>query len=315
MPRLRIASLLLLFFGSFFGSVTLANSVPLANVTQAQGSVQFSSGGESWREVTRAKYLFEGYHVRTGSSSSAEVIDHASGRARVLGANSVIAIRDGAVVLVSGELSEPGEARGDIWKALENQFAKAREHTRLRHGVRQDEPVKVATSGAITVSQTYPELVWENVGPGYGYRLVVDDDAFEVPIASTEEMIRFALPDLAPGEHAFMVQVMLGGEVIYTPRGRSTLAWLSAEENREYLSAEKGLREDSDDDAFVVAPFMGARGFLVPAMDSYRSHFQSNRGDNDMRPLLIKAYDDLMLFDLKRKEAIAYNAILAAEEG
>ena len=310
MPRLGVASLVLVFLGS----VALANNVPLAKVTRAQGSVEFSRHGESWREVVGTKYLFEGYRVRTGSSSSAEVIDRASGRARVLGANSIIAILDSAVALVSGELSAPGEARGDVWEALEEQFATAHEHTRVRRGPRRDEPVKVATSGAITVSQTYPELVWENVGAGYGYRLVVDDDAFDVPIASSEEMIRFALPDLSPGDHTFMVQVMLEGEVIYTPRVKSTLRWLSAEENREYLRAEKELRVDSDDDAFVVAQFMEARDFLVPAMDSYRSHFQSYREDNDMRPLLIKAYDDLMLFDLKHKEAIAYNAILAAED-
>ena len=313
MRRLRLASLPLLFLGSLLGSATLANNVPFAKVIHAQGSVDFSRGGESWDQVTRTKYLFEGYRVRTGNSSSAEVIDRASGRARVLGANSVIAILDGAVALVSGELSEPGEVRSDVWRDLENQFAGAREHTRVRRGPHRDEPVKVATSSAITVSQTYPQLVWENVGSGYGYRLVVDDDAYDVPIASTEEMIRFALPDLSPGEHGFMVQVMLGGEVIYTPRARSTLAWLSAEENREYLSDEKALRADSDDDAFVVAPFMAARGFLVPAMDAYRGHFRSYREDNDMRPLLIKAYDDLMLFDLERKESIAYHAVLAAQ--
>ena len=52
-----------------------------------------------------------------------------------------------------------------------------------------------------------------------------------------------------------------------------------------------------------------AAGLLVPVMDLYRDFFQAYPAENEMRPLLIKAYHDLKLMDLKEKEAITFNTI------
>ena len=41
----------------------------------------------------------------------------------------------------------------------------------------------------------------------------------------------------------------------------------------------------------------------------YRDFFQTYPEENEMRPLLIKAYHDLKLMDLKEKEAITFNTI------
>ena len=50
----------------------------------------------------------------------------------------------------------------------------------------------------------------------------------------------------------------------------------------------------------------------VGAMDLYRKYFDAFKSDNDMRPMLIKAYNDLKLKDLRQKEATLYNEQMQA---
>lgn len=311
---LKVGALALALLVLGLGSSASAHSGPVAKLTQVVGTVEYSKNAKVWRRITRTKYLFVGHQIRTGDDSSAKVINQETGLSQDLGANSLIAIRADGPELIKGVLSEPEEAGGSFWAALQAKFTKAQRYTTVRRKVSMDEPVKVATSRNVSVSQTYPELVWENVGAGYAYRLTVDADTYDVPVASTGEMIRYRLPDLTPGDHKYIVQITLSNQIKFTPQSKSTLTWLSAEENREYLSVEREVREDIDSDEFLLASFMEEHGFLVPAMDTYREYFMTNQDDNDMRPLLIKVYSDLMLFDLKEKEAIAYNAVLLSEE-
>lgn len=43
---------------------------PVAKITQIEGNVEFSRDGENWSVVTRNKYLFPGYQVRTAADGS-----------------------------------------------------------------------------------------------------------------------------------------------------------------------------------------------------------------------------------------------------
>ena len=45
-------------------------------------------------------------------------------------------------------------------------------------------------------------------------------------------------------------------------------------------------------------------------MDAYRGYFADNPDDNDMRPLLIGAYQNLKLDNLRKSEARRYQAAL-----
>ena len=54
---------------------------------------------------------------------------------------------------------------------------------------------------------------------------------------------------------------------------------------------------------------------MVPAMDAYRSYIAQNPDENDLRPLLIKTYNDLHLTDLRKKEALSYSAANSAAAG
>jgi hypothetical protein len=77
---------------------------PVVQLTEATGTVEYSRDGERWRPVSRAKYLFEGYQVRTGAGSSAVIVNEKTGVTRALGAETVIAVDAAGAELVQGDI-------------------------------------------------------------------------------------------------------------------------------------------------------------------------------------------------------------------
>lgn len=285
---------------------------PVAKVTQVEGDVSFSRDGETWRPITRNKYLFPGYQVRSGTDGSAKVLNQESGVTHDLGGATTIAVLDEELEVVAGSnFSEPEEAGGSFWQALTNKFSTTQRYTTVRRSVKdENEPVRVDTARDLTVSSQWPVVVWSNAGPEYAYRLTVADQTFDITPSSTSEMIRYTLPELPAGTHDYQVEVLLDGEVVYTPRRPGDLTWLSAEEEAELVAELEAIKADPmRDDAFVIADFFESSGLHVAALDVYRDFFSEYPEENDMRPFLIKAYHDLKLLDLKEKEAITYNTV------
>lgn len=285
---------------------------PVAKITQVDGDIAYSRDGKTWKPVTRNKYLFPGYEVRSGADGSAKVLNQESGVTHELGASTTIRVNDDEVEVVSGSnFSDPEEAGGSFWQALTNKFATTQRYTTVRRSVKNENaPPRVDTARDLTVSSDYPDLVWSNAGPEYAYRLTVDDKTFDVQPKSTGEMVRFTLPELSPGKHSYQVDVLLDGKEIYAPRRPSELTWLSPAEEKEVMDGLQELKSDPmKDDAFVIADYLESHGLQVAAMDVYRNFFHDNPDENDMRPFLIKSYHDLKLLDLKEKEAITYNTI------
>jgi hypothetical protein len=297
----------------FVLSASVASAAgPVAKVTQVEGTVEFTRDGDAWQPITRNKYLFPGYQVRSLSDGSAKVLNQESGVTHDLGASTTIAVRDEDLeVLAGSNFSEPEEAGGSFWQAMINKFSTTQRYTTVRRSVKdENEPVRVDTARDITLSSTYPELVWSNAGPEYAYRLTIGEQTFVVPPSSTGEMIRFTVPELAPGTYDYQVEVILDGEVVYEPRRPGDLTWMSDEAEADMLAELDAIRSDPmRDDAFVIADFFESRELLVAAMDTYRGFFSEYPEENDMRPFLIKAYHDLKLLDLKEKEAITYNTV------
>ena len=285
---------------------------PVAKITQIEGNVEFSRDGENWRVVTRNKYLFPGYQVRTASNGSAKVLNQGSGVTHDLGASTTIAVSDDDIDVVDGSnFSEPADAGGSFWQALVNKFSTTQRYTTVRRSVKRDgDAVRIGTARNVTLSPEFNELVWTNVGPEYAYRLTIGDEVVDVQPSSTGEMIRYEVEGLEPGTHSYQVEVLLDGEVEYTPRRPSELVWLSSGEEAEILAELEAIRMDPvRNDAFVIADFLESQQMLVGAMDVYREYFSEYPEDNDMRPFLIKSYHDLKLLTLKEKEAITYNTV------
>jgi len=241
------------------------------------------------------------------------VINQGTGQSQDLGANSEIAVNGEAIELISGNLSEPKKESGSIFQSLNNKFATAQRYTTVRRSVtKSEEPAcdsKVRTIREVTLSSSYPELVWRNACPEYSYKLVINGEEQEVAAEANSEMIRFAVSDVEPGEHSYRVEVMDKDGTLYKPRKDSKFVWIDGK-------AEKAIMKDLEavsDDVFMQSGLLEEKGLHVAAMDAYREYFEENPDDNDMRPLLIQSYQDLKLTDLRENEARLYNAGLEGD--
>lgn len=307
--NVRIMGIALLILGTLAGASEPAYArAPIAKLVQVEGDVQYSRNGETWRPVRRTKYLFEGYQIKTGEDGSGKVIDEASGMSQELGANSLIKVGPENVSVVTGSLSAPKEESTSLFESLVNKFMRAQRYTTVRRGVNQSEERscdnKVRTIRKVTLSPSNPDLVWRNACPEYSYRLVIDGQSHNIPAQSTAEMIRYKVTGVKPGEHTYHVEVLDKDGTVYIPRENSSFTMLSADQEKE-LMAKMGKFQN---DPFLEANLLESNDMYVAAMDKYRSYFQDNPDDNDMRPLLIQTYQELKLRNLREKEARLYNA-------
>lgn len=286
----------------------MAKEPPVAKLVQVKGEVQYSRNGTKWSPVRRTKYLFSGYHIRTGDNGGGKLIDQTSGESQDLGKNSAIAIVDGAVVVVSGTLSAPETDDSSLFDSLVNKFAKAQRYTTVRRSVDKGEDVcdsKVRTVRMLTVSPNHADLVWRNACPEFSYKLVIDgNEPIVIPAQSTSEMIRYSVADVSPGEYKYRVEVMDNDGTVYIPKKESAFVVMSAAEEKQMQE----LLVVAGDDIVLEATVLEDKGLYVAAMDAYRVYFQENPDDNDMRPLLIQSYQDLKLSNLRESEARLYNA-------
>lgn len=288
---------------------------PVAKLVQVTGEVEYSRNGTSWRPVRRTKYLFAGYQIKTGADGGGKLINQNTGMSQKLGANSQIKVEGEEVSLVSGSLSEPKQESASIFQGLSNKFAKAQRYTTVRRSVQRegvDDHVcdsKVRTARNITLSESYPDLVWRNACPEYSYRLVIDGKAHEIAAHATAEMIRFPVSDVAVGEHTYRVEVMDNDGTVYIPKKDSKFTWIDEKAEKKIIADLKSL----EDDVIMATDLLESEKLLVGAMDVYRDYFKENPDDNDLRPLLIKSYRDLKLEDLQKDEARLYQASLEEE--
>ena len=212
----------LLMFG-FIGTVCAeAPRSPVGKLMDPNGTVEYSRDGEKWRAVTRAKYLFSGYHVRTGADGSGNFINQESGLAQSLSANVTAMVGAAGLEVSAGEVSDPFSSDAGLMDGLANKFASAQRYTTVRRAVKKPgEPeceVKVRLARKITVSEGYADLVWEKACPDNTFVVVLGEQAFDVPSSATGEHIRFQLPLPAAGEYDLRLDVKAGDEVVYTPR-------------------------------------------------------------------------------------------------
>lgn len=305
----RIASILLL---GLLAPLAAMAAGPVAKLSQLEGTVEFSRDGEGWEVLSRNKYLFPGHEVRTGADGSAKLSSQASGEIRDLGASTHLRVVEAGIEVLAGSgLGASGDAAGGFWQGVENKFATSQRYTTVRRSVKKAEDLpKIDTARKLVLTAEHSEVVWSNAGPEFSYVLRVGTERFSVAPTSTAEMIRFALPEMAPGEYEYEMLILLDGEEVYAPRRPGKLTWLAGPE-ADWVHTEVQARkaDPNQNDVFALAEVYEGAGLLVPVMDLYRDFFQTYPEENEMRPLLIKAYHDLKLMDLKEKEAITFNTI------
>jgi hypothetical protein len=303
----KLTGICLVALSLFWVSGPAAAKEPVAKLVQVEGKVQYSRNGMSWRDVRKTKYLFPGYRIKTGRTGSGKLISQLDGKSQKLGPNSEIEVKVGKIVRVAGSLSQPEEESTSIWQGLLNKFAKAQRYTTVRRGTNMGEQAcdtKVRTIKSLAVSDSHPDLVWRNACPEYSYRLVIDGKSQDIPAQATAEMIRVPVGSLKVGAHSYRVEVIDNDGAVFVPRKDSEFKVLSSREEKKILGQLKKM----GDDIFVQTDYLEGEELFVAAMDVYRQYFSENPDDNDMRPLLIKSYQDLKLSNLRKSEARLYNA-------
>ncbi|MBF0462009.1 MAG: hypothetical protein HQL87_11480 [Magnetococcales bacterium] len=290
----------------------LAGGPPVAMLTQVQGDVEVSKDGKEWKKVDRNKFLFAGYQIKTGADGSGKLVNQTTNLTQEIAAGSVVEITETDAKAVSGKLSDAAQDSGNLVSGIGQRFEKAQRYTTVRRSVeKQSTEVKLDTIAEITLSATYPDLVWSGMGSEYAYRLVIDGKNY--PVAATDsDMVRFTVPALTPGKHEYRVDVIKGSDSVYEPKKSGAIKWLSKEEEGQIAAGLAQVEKTSPKDNLSKAMFLEDKGLEVSALDLYRKYFEANADDADMYPMLIKAYHDLKLEKLKKDSAVKLQDMLKA---
>ena len=299
----------LLLTGQSYGK-----SAPIVLVMQPEGKIEYSKDGTKWKKIRRNKFLFEGSQIKT-LTGSAKIINQLTGQIQTIGANTNVKITANGAELIDGDLSAPTASGGNLLKGIQNKFAKAQRYTTVRRGTHKSDEVVLKTIRNVTLSKDHPELVWENFGNDYWYRLKINEQVIDLPAkAANDEFYRYKVDAMSPGSHEFSVVLMKGDDVVYEPRKPSNFYWQSDEDVASLQSELKKIAETIPNDKILQGSVLEDRGLIIAAMEQYRAYFSENPDDFEMRPMLIKTYHDLKLKALKTKEVSMYNEWLDNEE-
>lgn len=185
---------------------------PVMLLIQAKGSVTYSPDGEQWKAVRRNKFLYRGYLLKTGPDGECKLLDRDTDEIRTVGADTVVSMGENGLEVFKGRISEAAPA-GGIAAFMDRKFARVQKYTAVRRSVSQGTRRDLKTARHVSLSSAYPDVVWESWGPLYSYELTVGKRRFDVP-PSTDETIRFTLPEMPPGVYPYRVKVMYKGEVL-----------------------------------------------------------------------------------------------------
>ncbi|MBF0379409.1 MAG: hypothetical protein HQL69_00200 [Magnetococcales bacterium] len=294
------------------GSEAFAKSPPVAMLIQVKGKIEYSKNGTKWKKVRRNKFLFEGYIVKTGADGSAQLINQITNMSRTVGPNTEFKIAKHGGELISGHLSKPTQAAGGLSASLNKRFAKAQRYTTVRRSVDKKKKMKLSAIKEITLSAEHPDLVWQGMGSDISYRVYIDGTPHNIaPV--TSKIVRFRVPPLSGGQHKYSVDLIKDGKVVYKSKKSFKINWLSGAELAKFQNGLDAVRTSAPGDDFMVANYLEEQGLTVAAMDMYKQYFTANADDIDMYPMLIKAYHDLKLKDLKKAEAVKYNLMLDSD--
>lgn len=293
------------FFFIFCLSASAADSEPLVLLIQVQGDVRYTKDGESWNLISRNKFLYDGDRIKTDDSGSCRLINRETDVLQAINSNTEIAVSKQGIKVLQGGLPEP-EAAGDIISFLKRKFAKVQKYTMVKRKGRDTQNNYLQIAPEITLSKAYPEIVWENLGPGYSYELIVNGKKYKVP-ENNGYMVCFKLTDMIPGKFNYSINILYQGELLYVPQAKGTIRWLSESENTLFQKKVSRIHEIAHDNGFLMGNIMDEHGLKVAAMYEFQKFLAENPDINEVRPFLIKVYNDLKLNKMKHNETILYH--------
>jgi len=275
---------------------------PAFLLIKAEGTVEYAKSQNKWKRIRRNKFLFDNYQIRTFQNSSCQLIDDRNQKCYLLHENSQIMIRNQKIVSVKGQLSE-GQKPGRFENYWEKKFTKVQEYTAaLRTKMNQN--IKLIIKD-IVLSNDFPEIVWENKGQDYAYRLHINDEIYQVS-GGEGDIIRYIPKKLPAGKYSYHVDVVDEfGDIICSSDKNRSLVWLSENESQKIVDRIHEI-DTHLNNSFIIANYLEDMGLNVPAMDYYNRYFSNNPDENEMRPYLINIYRKLGLNTLRNNECKRY---------
>ena len=282
---------------------TVAQNYFVARVTPESGTVEYRSVSGEWIVFNEVRYMVNGNAIRTQAGSTALVEIPGQQNSSRLVENSQFEVENNLVELVRGEFTNPRIVADNLMDKMQSKLQGAMSFLSARRQA-PCQPV-VRTARNLTVSAQFPDLVWQNACPTYSYRLTIDGETHEIGSPGEDKFVRFTVAGVEPGEHRYKVEILDNGRVVYSPSSESVFEWVGEPTSGELDSRVAGLERD----VFAQTDLLEENGFLVAAMLAYRDYFQEHSEQNHLRPLLIKAYAQLGLYDLQSEEVRLYNTL------
>jgi len=301
MMKKHVKNLVMMILFIFFSAGASAlDEPPVVLMIEAKGNVQYSADGQTWKKVSRNKFLFESWRVKTGKDGNCMLLNQQTEMLEPVNSNTEVEIKRKGTRVIRGSVSEPETAR-DIAGFLKRKFAKVQKYTSLTRYGRQDDNIRLETVEEITLSEDYPDLVWENAGPQCDYQVIVGKKFFEVP-KSTDDVIRFPLHSLRPGQFKYTVQVLYDGEIVYAAQKKNNLRWLNDAEKASLRKEMQRIEDVASDNGFLLGNLLDERGLKIAAMDQYIRFLSQEPAADDIRPFLIRVLNELKLGGMEKKE-------------
>ncbi len=298
---------MLLWAGLVLGTIAVNQASaqdPIVMLIQAQGKVLYSTDQKKWKTINRNKFLYEGWGVKTTQNATCKLLHQDSNKMEILAQNTQVAIRSSGTQVIFGSVSQH-ESSSSLPGQLKRKLAKAQKYTKVDRGDRSANRLELRVADKIRLNSQFPDLAWENAGQEYSYRLIVGDQIYEVP-GSDKPVIRFQLPEMAPGKYDYMVQVLYQGEVYHTPDKGGVLVWMSNEQKTTLDEKIRQIQNVDGNNGYLMGNLFDDEKIKVAAMDQYMTFLKKHPDANEVRPFLVKVLHELGLGKMRQKEALLF---------
>jgi hypothetical protein len=303
MKKLFVLLSLCLFISS---AAVAGKRDPVGVLFQVKGKVQYTKNGKKWKKVRRTKFLFAGYQVKSGPESSARITIKETGKNFDLHPNSLITVENNKLKAVSGSVT-PAAASGKLMTGLMKKFSKSQSYTTVRRSVKSNN-LKIIAVRSVTISDNYPYMAWDNLGPEYSYKLSIGSQCYDVP--ATKELVVRSKVEPFNGTQTYKITALKNGNAVvslkpYRSRGKMkdhTVTWLSGPEKSELDKNINDIQETYGENSFMMGSYFEKQDMWVASMDQYQQYLKENPDEIEMSPYLFRVYKKLKLDSIYKKE-------------
>jgi hypothetical protein len=280
-------------------------------IIQFTGNVKYDHCARNdWRSVHIVKYLFENDLVETDTSSSCK-LQYQNDNLFIMQPNSKIKVTGQGIKLIKGDLKKIPKSDALI-SSLIRKGNSADSYAATSRNIVNNDNALLDTIDRVIVSPKYPELIWENVGINYAYRLHLNNgNFFDIP-SQNDNVIRFKLENLQPGAYLYYIDVLKNGKVVFSPKlSPKKMICLNHTEQQSIENRLTDIIEQYGNNKFLIANFFDNAGLKVVALNHYLDFFNDqsddNIGINEKLPLLIQIFDKFKCYKRANKERYRYN--------